>query len=142
MLEWLGSADVPLSDAVDVFVVAPVVSAPGVACGDVDGSVPAAGVGTVAGGDVGVSPPVLAADGPGAGGGAGAGGFAPITDSIRAQVDVVVAELSICALCCAVTALCMAMPMVSAITLFNIAIDCESALPLSSCCTSVTEERI
>jgi hypothetical protein len=42
---------------------------------------------------------------------------------MRAQVEVVAAEFSICALCCAVTALCIDMLSVSAMTLFTIAID-------------------
>jgi len=67
------------------------------------------------------------------GGDAGAKGVAPITESIRAHVDVVVAEFNIWELCCVVTALCIDIPIVSAITLFSIASDWEVATPLSSC---------
>lgn len=80
--------------------------------------------------------------GKGGAGGGGGGAFTPITDNIRAQVDVVVAEFSICALCCAVTALCIDIPMVSAITLLRMAMDCELVEPLSNCCRSATEESM
>jgi hypothetical protein len=80
--------------------------------------------------------------GAGGGGGGGGGGVTPIADNIRAQVDVVVAEFSICALCWAVTALCIDIPIVSAITLLSMAIGCELVVPLSSCCRSATEESV
>lgn len=88
---------------------------------------------------------VCVTGGVGKGGGVGVGGggvVTPIADNIRAQVDVVVAEFSICALCWAVTALCMDIPIVSAITLLSIAIGCELVVPLSSCCRSATEESV
>lgn len=65
-------------------------------------------------------------------GGGGAGVLTPITESIWAQVEVVVAEFSICALCCVDTALCIDMPIVSAITVLSMAIDCEFAAPLTN----------
>lgn len=57
----------------------------------------------------------------------GGGGGRPGTESSRAQVLVMAAELSIWLLCCAEIALCMPMPSVSAITAPSIACVCEAA---------------
>lgn len=74
--------------------------------------------------------------GVGGGGGVGGTGGGGTTAMILAQVLVVAAEFTSWALCCVVTALCIDMLRVSAITLLSMAIACESLLPVSSFCRS------